>query len=64
MNKGIAILLFILSGLGFSIAGIMFYMLSFVDYPYLIGGIVFGILGLWMFKRSSVKGSTAGHDKK
>lgn len=63
MKKWIAILFFILSGFAFIIAGVMFYMLSFIDYPYLMGGIIFGGLGWWMFKRESAKGSTARHDK-
>ena len=45
----IAVLFFLLSILGFTVTAIMYHKLSFIDWPYLIGGLFF--LGLGLFVR-------------
>ena len=41
-----------ISTFGFIVAGIMFTKLSFIDWPYLIGGILFLSLGIFVTVRN------------
>ena len=41
------IVLFIIAILGFIVVGIMYSKLSFIDWPYLIGGVLFLALGVF-----------------
>lgn len=53
IRKLFALVFFVLALLCFIILGLMFSKLSFIDYPYLIGGIVFSLSGYILLKRKS-----------
>jgi hypothetical protein len=48
----LTVVFFSLSLLGFTITGIMYTKLSFIDWPYLLGGLIFLIGGLFAMHRN------------
>ena len=47
LRRAFKIALFIIAILGFIVVGIMYSKLSFIDWPYLIGGVLFLALGVF-----------------
>tara|TARA_B110000444_G_C18689428_1_gene523563 strand:+ start:498 stop:665 length:168 start_codon:yes stop_codon:yes gene_type:complete len=53
LRRAFKIALFIIAILGFIVVGIMYSKLSFIDWPYLIGGVLFLALGVFFqFKKT------------
>ena len=52
LKRLLPILFFLISIFGFLVTGIMFTKLSFIDWPYLIGGMFFLILGIFVSIRN------------